>query len=131
MTQPDYGTDWWNTNDLDPMMPTVKGRTVPIQRLVRRLYTPRGSCPDCPNDGIDVRDMLNQPALTVDQIQGIVQGELQKDSAVLPPLTVIATITGPLSKRIMTLEIDGELSDGPFALVIAVSDLTVELLSAQ
>ncbi len=129
MTQPDYGTDFWNTSDLDPKMPTIKGRLVPIQRLVRRLYTPRGSCPDCPNDGIDVRDMLNSPTLTVDQAQGMIRGELNKDSAVLD-VNVTVTFAGPFGRRTMKIEVDGDLSDGPFALVIGVSSLTVELLSA-
>jgi len=126
----DYGSDWFNTSDVLPSMPTVRGRQVPIQRLVRRLFTPRGSCPDAPNDGIDVRDFLNRPALTIEQMQGIVRSELEKDEAVLPPANVKVTITGPLSKREMTIEIDGDLSDGPFALVVGVTDLTVELLSA-
>lgn len=129
MTQPDYGTDWWNTTDLLPTMPTIKGRQVPIQRLVRRLYTPRGSCPDCPNDGIDVRDFLNSPTLTADQMQGIIRGELEKDAAVLS-VTVIVTLSGSLPKREMRIDIDGELSDGPFALVVGVDNLTVEMLSA-
>lgn len=125
----DYGTDWFNTTDLDPMMTTVKGRTVPIQRLVRRLFTPRGSCPDAPNDGIDVRDFLNTPTLTTDQMQGIIRGELQKDAAVLT-VTPTVTLSGSLPERTMKIEIDGELSDGPFALVVSVNNLTVELLSA-
>ena len=125
----DFGTDWFNTSDLDPRMPTIRGRLVPIQRLVRRLYTPRGSCPDCPNDGIDVRDLLNAVALTVEQVQGLIRSELIKDAAVLT-VSVIVKITGPLNRREMTIDIDGELSDGPFALVVGVNDLTVELLSA-
>jgi hypothetical protein len=123
----DYGTDWFNTNDLDPRMPTLRGRIVPIQRFVRRLYTPRGSCPDAPNDGIDVRDFLNS-TLTVEQIQGLIQGELSKDPACLIA-TATVTFSGPLNKKTAKIEIDGELSDGPFALVIGVSSLTVELLS--
>jgi hypothetical protein len=102
---------------------------VAIQRLVRRLYTPRGSCPDCPNDGIDIRDFLNSPTLTVDQAQGIIRGELLKDAACLSA-TVVVTYSGALPKREMQVEIDGELSDGPFALVIGVDQLTVEMLSA-
>jgi hypothetical protein len=125
----DYGSDWFNTSDVDPRMPTITGRQVPIQRLVRRLYTPRGSCPDAPNDGIDVRDLLNRPTLTVEQAQGLIRGELQKDSAVLS-ITVQVTYSGNFGRQTMRIDIDGTLSDGPFALVISVTDLTVELLSA-
>jgi hypothetical protein len=124
-----YGIDLWWTNDADSTMPDVMGRTVPIQRLVRRLYTPRGTCPDCPNDGIDVRDYLNAPALTEKQMSGIITGELLKDAAVLS-VVVAVSITGTLNRREMTIGIDGTLSDGPFALVLAVSNVTVQLLSA-
>jgi len=126
----DYGKDLWCLDDFSPTMPEVTGRTVPIQRLVRRLYTPRGSCPDCPNDGIDVRDFLNTgSALTDTQIAGIIAGELRKDVACLD-VTVVATFSGPTPKRTLTIDIVGELADGPFALVIGVDQLTVELLKA-
>jgi hypothetical protein len=127
----DFGTDLWCIDDFDPRMPDVTGRTVAIQRMVRRLFTPRGSTPDCPNDGIDVRDFLNLgSSLTAAQIQGIIAGELQKEDACLSALVTV-TFAGPLSRRTMSVVVKGELSDGPFDLVLAVSSLTVELLSAS
>lgn len=125
-----YGTDLWCQDDFDPRMPDVTGRTVPIQRLVRRVFTPRGSTPDCPNDGIDIRDFLNVgSSLTATQIQGIIQGELLKDEACLTA-NIAVTFSGPANDRTMRVEVDGDLSDGPFEMVLGVSSLTVELLSA-
>jgi len=124
-----YGLDLFCTDDLDPTMPDVTGRSVAIQRLVRRVFTPRGSCPDCPNDGIDLRDYLNRPTATEKEVDGAIRGEYNKDEACLSSQAVV-TFSGPLPSRTMKVEISGQLSDGPFNLVLNVSQVTVELLSA-
>lgn len=123
----DYGVDVFCSNDFDPTMPMVSGPKLAILRLARRLYTPRGSCPHAPNDGIDIRDFLNTPTPTT-IIAGQIRVELLKDEACLSAdVTVIQG--GTFQRREMTVNIAVELAEGPFSLVLSVNDVTVELLS--
>jgi len=125
----DYGTDVFCLADFDPTMPMVSGPRVAINRLVRRLYTPRGSCPHAPNDGIDIRDFLNSPT-EPRIIAGQIRSELLKDEACLDA-TVDTMIGGTFQRREMTCHITVTLADGPFAFVLSVNDVTIQLLSTN
>lgn len=123
----DYGTDVFALVDFDPTMPMVSGPKVAINRLVRRLYTPRGSCPHAPNDGIDIRDFLNGSTPVI-IIAGQIRSELLKDEACLDA-KIVVTIGGTFQRRTLRCDITVQLADGPFSLVLSVNDVTVELLS--
>ncbi len=125
----DYGTDVFCTTDFDPTMPMVSGPRVAINRLARRLYTPRGSCPHAPNDGIDIRDFLNTPTKP-EIIAGQIRSELLKDEACLDAV-VDAVIGGTFQRRTLDAHITVTLADGPFSFVLSVNDVTVQLLATN
>lgn len=123
----DFGRDLWCLDDLDPGR-TVTGALLVAQAAYRRITTPRGAVIDAPNYGFDVRALLGK-GLTPAQlaaIPGQVRGEILKDERV-DSCSITATYTGGPNGT-LTLSIDGETAAGPFNLVLAVTEVNVEIL---
>lgn len=123
---PDYGTDFDCTSDLNPAMPLVTGRVALVQALYRRLITPRGGLWYDPNYGVGVQGMLNA-GLTPSQLSRIgslVDAEFAKDDRVVASTTTATFAGGVLS--LTAIISDGS---GPFPLSVAVSSVTVALLT--
>jgi hypothetical protein len=138
MTQPanlpnPYGSDFWiggTPLDLDPSMRLTSGRPLLSQNLVCRFSTPRGGAIDCPNDGLDLRDLVSD-GMTQSQInalQGQIQQEALKDQRV-QSLTVQCSFTSATSTLTVTLNVVSLY--GPFQLTLAVTSLTVAILNAN
>jgi hypothetical protein len=143
MTQPagttiqnPYGIDFWigpnatGQLDADPSMRTTTGRGLLSQSLLCRQTTPRGSVVDCPNDCLDIRDMVSS-GMTQAQITALasqIQQELLKDQRVSG-----AIVTATFSNATSTLTITEQIQSGygPFTLVLAVTSLTVKILDAN
>jgi len=129
-TLTDYGRDWYGTTDLLPTFASVTGSELMAQVCMRRVYTPPGSLFSAPlADTVDVRTYLSGE---VDQaklnlIRGACTGAIMADPRVL---SVTVTPTWFPSTRTMTLAIAGEGSQGPFALTLGVTSVTVELLQS-
>lgn len=125
----DYGADTSCTDELHAGR-VVAGVELVAEAIYRRLITPRGRLIDDPSYGLDVRALLGQ-ALTdrgLSAIPGIIRGEVKKDPRV-DICTVRATrTTEGLASVSLRLEINFTTALGPFALVLLVSDLTVERL---
>lgn len=137
MTQPfavnPYGTDFaiaGNPLDLDPGMRVTSGRSLLSQSLACRFSTPRGACIDCPNDGMDLRDMVSD-GLTLPQLnamQGTIQNEALKDVRVKK---CTATLSFSLQTSTLTVVMNVESLYGPFQFTLAVTSVSVTILDAN
>lgn len=91
------------------------------------MITPRGGLIRDPNYGFDLTQYLNGDLNAVDiaQMSAGIEAECVKDERVLAAsASVQLTGAGALIVTITLTE-----SDGPFSLVLAVSDVTVQLLT--
>jgi hypothetical protein len=123
----DFGIDVSTFPDLDPLLSSLTGRRVVGEAVARRLETPRGGLAFHPNYGTDVRQYLNE-AITdaqILEIQEAIKSECEKDERVLSAGVVAKFFPTSFTLRI---QIELELSDGLFRLVLAVSQLSVDLL---
>ncbi len=123
-----FGTDLSCTDDLSPTLATVSGRMVLAHACLRRITMTRGSAIDAPNDGLNVADWLNDSTTPADvkAKQSTVDAELLKDERVVSSETVARFTGGVITLTILIVD-----ADGPFTLTIAVSELTVLLLSVN
>lgn len=122
------GTDMSLLMDLDPMGTVVTGRLLLAQALIRRWTTPRGRLLDDPNYGYAVTDEINDdlgPA-DISNIAANMDAEAVKDERVVSSATTVtfSSSTGILNTT--SLINDGP---GPFPLVLAISSVTVTILS--
>lgn len=137
MTQPapvDFGTDTSCTTGLR------SGRLISGPRLVaeacfRRLTTPRGMLrggEDEANYGLDLEKLIGATTTKAQAaaLPGQIQSELLKDERLTSVTAdVVATTVGPATSYEITIE--GQTDQGPFSLVLAVSDVSVEILGLQ
>jgi len=81
-----YGSDLSCVEDLDPEMREVSGADVRslAEALIRSIMTPRGSVPDAPDYGIDLRSYLHRPSTRTEllAIEGDIANEWGKDDRV-------------------------------------------------
>jgi hypothetical protein len=111
---------------------TVRGPLIVGQRCYHRLVTTRGMLrggEDEENFGIDLAELVG--SLTGgserERIKGIVEGELRKEAEVdSVDATVLDLGTG--ATRSYQITIRAVTGEGPFELVLKVSDVTVDLL---
>lgn len=124
----DYGRDLTCTYDLDPMMLEIDTQRLISERVLRRLTTARGGCIDAPNDGYDLRGELSREVTqsTLVQIKAKIRSEVLKEEEVTDcKVTAISYNNGTRTLSASLLITSG---DGPFPLVLSVSDVTVSLL---
>lgn len=98
------------------------------QSLARRLITPRNSMSWAPNDGTDMRDFLNKANTSQGRFdaQRAAKDECEKDERV-QSASVSSVFNFALSTLTLTIAILTAL--GPFTLVLAVTALTVAIIS--
>jgi phage baseplate assembly protein W len=137
MAEIDYGRDLRNTRstaypwDIDGTGREVRGITLLVEALFRRLITPRGRLIGDPDYGFDVRDLVNEGLSEITGIASIkaqIEMECMKDQQVE---SVDVTPTWIPSTGELLLEIVGESGLGPFSLVLSVTTISVTLLSSQ
>lgn len=127
----DFGLDLSCTYDLDQRCITVTGRRLLAEAIFRRLITPRGRLIGDPNYGTDITQYLNDDVSPSDiaEMRAAIRAECKKDERI-DDCTV--TITAPAGKTgTYTIVISLEDGDGPFDLVLAVSNVTVEILNLE
>jgi len=110
------------------MLRLVSGAEMMGQVCLRRLYCRQGRLLSNPNDNtLDARDFVNDGVSAKDlpKIGGLCQGALLGDPRIATAM-VLATFTP--STKTLALNIKGTGSQGPFALVLGVSAVTVEIL---
>lgn len=110
----------------------VSGVLLVAQAAFRRLSTPKGTLYGGEEEldyGLDLPGRLGSAATAdeVASIPGQVQAELLKDQRInAVTTTMTSTKSGPVVS--WSIHIAAETDEGPFALVLAVSDVTVQLL---
>lgn len=112
--------------DLDPFFGLVDGYTALAQALLRRVVTPTGAVIDDPAYGHDVRVYLNDADPSPTAIAAAVRAQWLADERVEDARVVVTFADNAL--RIEGVVLAGE---GPFRLVLAVSAVTAEILTAE
>lgn len=105
----------------------VTGIDLVAQSCVIRLSTERGSVIDSPDDGLDLVDMLEDdldPRLLA-RIPVIVRSQLLRDERLLA--VTVRQVSEPDDEE-LELDIRGTTADGAFRRVLAVGDVTLEVL---
>jgi hypothetical protein len=117
--------------DLDPYFTEISGAEAVAQAVALRCgYTPRGVLRDAPDVGMLLMDYLGMALKggSVEALRGILAIEAQKEERVL---TVTVSIDVDRAAQSMAIRIEGGCAEGPFALTLSVTDVTVELLRAN
>lgn len=130
--QVDYGTDVSTYPDLDPAFAAISGTRVIGESVARRLMTARGTLPDAPNYGTDVRVYLcegfNLSGSTLTQMKNAIERECLQDERVA---TADAGMYFNPQTGVLNVTLVVGPAQGPtFQLVISVTALTVTLLSS-
>ena len=123
----DYGTDLSVTDDIATDFHLSSGRQALAEACARRLITRLGTLRRHPMYGYDVRDEIDNDISTADlaRISANVQTQLMRDERIIQ-----CTCTATLDRAgAMTLGIVLTDGAGPFRLVLAVSSVTVSILS--
>ena len=138
MTQPvmpnsPYGTDFWlggPTPDADPSIRLTTGRQLLSQSLLCRFTTPRGSVIDCPNDCLDLRNLVSKGYATgsLTALSGQIQQEALKDARVQ---SVSATTSFNAATNTLTVTMNLASLYGPFQLVLEIDSVTAQILNAN
>jgi hypothetical protein len=116
--------------DVDLGMSEVTGRTLLVQRLIKRQTTPLGSVVDSPNDCMDVRGWVSSDVTQL-QLQALAAGlktELLKEEAVT---NVIVMFAYNAATKTLTITENFTSGYGPFTLTLNVSQLTLTILLAN
>jgi hypothetical protein len=116
MADIDSTIDVHGLGDFLPTMPAVAGREALVQRLVRRLTTPRGRFIFWPNFGWDVREALlskAQPSVVATNVQL----ECEKDEQVE---SCVAEVTRDAAGNNF-LKVTVTDADGPFEFTMTIS----------
>jgi hypothetical protein len=130
LPQSDTGTDVSLLAGLNGSWQVVGGDAIMAEQLLRRITTDRGSLDFSPNDGMDVRDSVRADMTSDDVFQAkqSVENELLKDERV-DDATVVATYDP--QQQALQLDLTITKATGSFSLVVSVTALTVDLLSAE
>jgi hypothetical protein len=130
MSTPDFGTDVDGIYDCSSDFHLASGPRNLGNALGRRLITERGALgDDDPEYGTNVRRYLNaeMDATTTAALHSDVIAECEKDERVKSASCDSSFV---FETRTLTLSILAQTATGVFRFVIALSDLTVSLLSA-
>lgn len=123
----DYGVALSCVTDISPESRTVTGNMVVAEALARRFYTPRGRLIGYPNYGYDLTQYVNAD-LSPRDLAGIragVEAECLKD----PRVESVSAVVALESDGALRVTINAIGAAGPFTLVLAVSAVTVTILS--
>jgi hypothetical protein len=135
----DYGSDFSTfagglaAPDLDPTFTPISGTLAIAQCVARGLLMPRGRLIDIggdPRHGFYLRGYLSAritPRVLAEIKMGV-QREALLDERVH---TATATVTYDAAAHKITIHLIGTSDEGPFELVLAVGQLTTELLQAS
>jgi hypothetical protein len=134
-----YGTDVYMWDRLVPGR-MATGVTLLAQAIYRRLTTPRGTLDDGDEGvvyGLDLAEHIGRQA-TPDAIANIgpaLEAEILKDDRIASAAATAEAVTGTDGLTTTTVSIDvipyDETAAAPFAMTLAVSDVTVSLLGVS
>lgn len=113
--------------DFKANMPIVRGRRALVQRLARRLITPRGKLPYWPNYGTDLRQFLlskvGPGAIAQAAHKECMKDEQVENCSVRPDVTD--------SGRMIVLDIEVEDATGPFSFTLSITEAALNLVRLQ
>jgi hypothetical protein len=119
-----YGRDLSCVSDVTPTMEEVDPFSVRGIReaIVRRLTTPRGSLPDDPEYGLDLRRFLNtgHTVQTLTSLAGLITTEIGKDDRV-GSISVTVALPDPSTLRISLTITPEDPRLGAFDLTFAIT----------
>ena len=124
-----FGTDLSCVTDLTDNLAEVDpaSNQAIAEALIRRLITPRGSLPDDPDYGFDLRGMLNR-GVTLAQLQAVsgqARSEVRKDDRVLDA-NVSAVFSNQGSTLSVTIEVTpADVDNDTFSFTFALTDSSV------
>jgi hypothetical protein len=106
----------------------VTGNRLLLESIARKLCTRAGQCPGAPKWGVFLPDMIGATFRDSDiaSLCFRVRATLCEDERI-----VDANVEATLDDARIVLHIDVVTADGPFALVLAVSDLSVSILETS
>jgi hypothetical protein len=127
-----YGTDLSCVSDVTETLEEVDPESAlgVAQAAARRLTTARGSLPDDPDYGLDVRGYLNRGVSSREYVDfaGQIKLELLKDDRIEDAaVTVIAPDTTSLSVQVRLTPFDPSLQPFAFTLAVTSSEVLLEL----
>jgi hypothetical protein len=127
-TTTDHGLDIAmdpNTLDFYDDFRESSGRTQLIEACIRRICTNRTRLIDDPNYGINIEDYINDDInqRKIAMISSNIDQELQKDQRVFRSITKSTFNKGILTATITIID-----NDGPFTLVLNISNVNITLL---
>jgi hypothetical protein len=126
----ELGIDIASLGDLDPQLRLIGGRAVLAQDLLHRLETPAGGLFDDDSYGYDLRALLCAALDERDapRIAAAVEAQCLLDERVL---SVRAAVTLYRAESRLRVAVAVETAEGPFAFVVGVTDVTLELLETR
>jgi len=97
--------------------------------VYRRVSTPRGSLARHPDYGLDIRDLLGESitALALRTAEQQFAREVEKDERIE---RCVCTFMFSTITSVLTARFDLSTADGPFSLVLAVSEITVAIVES-
>lgn len=131
-----YGTDLSCTDDLDERLTEVDSQSTRAlaEAVYRRITTPRGSLPDDPDYGIDIRGFLNRgtTAAEILAIAGQTRAEIEKDDRVQEAQVTVSPsrLGDSMTVDIRVTPEDPGLGDFDLTLAVTGSDVIMEALAA-
>jgi hypothetical protein len=125
---PDFGTDLSALPDLDPTFTTRSGSSVLAEAVARRLQTPRGGLFYAPEYGLDVREALNEAwdPRALERWRAAIERECEADERVE---RASASLAFDPRQQTLRLSIQIDAAHGQFQLVLAITALSVDLLT--
>lgn len=128
----EFGTDLSTPDalDIDPMGRTVSGLEALAQALARRFVTRRGSLKNAPAYGYDLR-LLLADALTAGDIAAAETRCLEQLRADERVDDARVSLTFNQTTERLRLEARVTTAEGPFRLVLDVSEVTAKILAME
>jgi phage baseplate assembly protein W len=122
----DFGSDLSCVSDFTPDFAVATGKRCVAESVARRYITPRGRLIGDPNYGYDLTQFVNDDVGPADlaRIEANAAAEAKKDERV-QDAEVSISVT---SAGVMIAKVTLETGNGPFVLVLSVTDVNVEIL---
>jgi hypothetical protein len=127
-----FGFDTWCRDELRPGR-LATGLELVAQNQYHRLITVRGTLrggEDEQNYGLGLQDLIGATSFDPDTLPGRIRAELLKDERVDDvAVSVVESTEGPAT--VYVIDITGTTGEGPFALQVSASEISIELLGLE
>lgn len=118
----DYGSDLSGVRNIDFGLSFVDGRIALAEALLTRLSSGPGSLPDDPAYGYDMQLLIGSMARS-SEVESRVVAQCLLDERVEDVQADVTLVNGTLTVALSVVD-----ADGPFALVLTLTDSTIEMI---